>query len=138
LGLPLSRFIVLFTPFHGFIRDKLNKHRTRSIKKEFTMSKFHCAVNFVSGSTVLVRVKELGSSGLTMKANAKAWGDSSPVKGENFLAEISDDVIKVGNYLIPADFKVVSREFSEAPVPMKLSAIEVEDESAPFPTDIDF
>jgi hypothetical protein len=106
------------------------------------MKRFHCAVNFVSNNNVLVRVKELGNSAPSMKVNCKAWGDSVPVKGENFLAEISDECLQVGNYLIPSNFKVVEREFSEPPKPFNLAgaiaeSLAADEEAVPFDIPVD-
>lgn len=77
--------------------------------------KLHCAVNFIpeTGRNILVRVKELGTNSPTMKLDRSVFGDTPPTQHESFVAEVGD-LLKQGNYLVPASCKVLDRELADA------------------------
>lgn len=116
------------------MNENTTENTTAAKSTEATISsKFHAAVNFVpdSGKTVLVRLKELGNTGLTVKVDRSLFGEIPPVKHESFILEAAG-LFQLGNYLIPSNAKVLNRELGEAkPFDIK-AALEAAKEQAPF------
>lgn len=111
----------------------MNSNETTTQSTTNTTSKYHAAVNFVpsDSKTVLVRLKELGKAGLTVKVPTECFGEVPPVKHESFILE-AGQLFQLGNYLIPSNPKILDREMSEAKPYDVQAALAAAREEAPF------
>lgn len=112
---------------------KKKTENTTAAVEETKNSRYHAAVNFVpaEGKTVLVRLKELGKAGLTVKVPKEAFGEVPPVKHESFILE-AGELFQLGNYLIPSNAKILEREMGEAKPYDVQAAIAAARDEAPF------